>query len=223
MDGRFFLVRHAHPWQPASVVDFGTKRPRVRPYCIRAKKGDDEECAESHSGEKYTTLEAGHRALSSRPGCNGINIMLFNRLMADEENYPEIIAAIVERLLHDDREGATLMMAGIASPKREPGSRRRSPSRALKIQVWRRDHWTCLYCASRVQARWCRPWLLLRPSMRTLGGEVAEGRWGRSPVRWQVVGTVRSRWRCCIRVLYGYARPTPREGSIRQRAWDRWR
>jgi hypothetical protein len=40
------------------------------------------------------------------------------------------------------------------------------------------------------------------PSMRTLGGEVAGGRWGRPPVRRELVGGVHGRLRCCTPVLY---------------------
>jgi hypothetical protein len=42
--------------------------------------------------------------------------------------------------------------------------------------------------------------------MRTLGGEVVRGRWGRSRDRWQSEGAARSLWRCCVRVLYGPCR-----------------
>jgi hypothetical protein len=44
------------------------------------------------------------------------------------------------------------------------------------------------------------------PSMRTLGGEVVGGRWGRSPVRQELVGGVHGRLRCCTPVLYGAQR-----------------
>jgi len=44
------------------------------------------------------------------------------------------------------------------------------------------------------------------PSMRTLGGEVVGGRWGRSPVRRELVGGVHRRLRCCTPVLYGARR-----------------
>ena len=40
-------------------------------------------------------------------------------------------------------------------------------------------------------------------SMRTLGGEVVGGHWGRSPVRWQLAEGVHGRLRCCICLLYG--------------------
>lgn len=46
----------------------------------------------------------------------------------------------------------------------------------------------------------------LRPSMRTLGGEVVAGRWGKSPVRRELVGGVHGRLRCCTPVLYGARR-----------------
>ncbi len=38
----------------------------------------------------------------------------------------------------------------------------------------------------------------LRPSMRTLGGKVVGGRWGRSPVWWRLVGGVQGRLRCVL-------------------------
>src|SRR5215475_11187403 len=40
----------------------------------------------------------------------------------------------------------------------------------------RSDH---LFVSGRVQARWCRPWMSPRHSMRTLGAEVARGALGR--------------------------------------------
>jgi hypothetical protein len=42
----------------------------------------------------------------------------------------------------------------------------------------------------------------LTPSMRTLGAEVARGRWGRSLPGCQSVGGVRGRQRCCTCLLY---------------------
>src|SRR5260370_19431696 len=41
----------------------------------------------------------------------------------------------------------------------------------------------------------------LRPSMRTLGGKVVGGRWGRSPVWWRLVGGVQGRLRCVLLCL----------------------
>lgn len=45
---------------------------------------------------------------------------------------------------------------------------------------------------------------LMNPSMRTLGGKVACGRWGRSIGRYQLAGGAYGRRRWCTCVLYGF-------------------
>jgi hypothetical protein len=45
-------------------------------------------------------------------------VMVFNRLMSEQDNYPEAIAAIVSRLVSGDRAGAERDMAGIAYTRR---------------------------------------------------------------------------------------------------------
>lgn len=75
-------------------------------------------------------------------------VMLFNRLMLQQEDYPQVIAEIVARLVSGDRTGADRRMADIAYAKRAIG-RRPSISRLLMIRVFRRDCWTCRYCGRR--------------------------------------------------------------------------
>jgi 5-methylcytosine-specific restriction endonuclease McrA len=71
--------------------------------------------------------------------------LLFNRLMPEQDNYPQIIAQIVAQLVSDHRKGADRSMADIAYARRMV-KRRPSIPRPLMIRVYRRDHWTCRYC-----------------------------------------------------------------------------
>lgn len=70
----------------------------------------------------------------------------FNRLMTD--NYAQIIADVVARLVASDRAGAKHRMMGIAY---ETVSVRKRPSipRTLAVSVYRRDCWICRYCGQR--------------------------------------------------------------------------
>lgn len=73
---------------------------------------------------------------------------VFNRCMQDRVNYPEVIAAVVARLVSGDRAGAECSMAEIAYARRTITKRPAIPP-PLKIRVFRRDCWTCRYCGRR--------------------------------------------------------------------------
>ena len=73
---------------------------------------------------------------------------MFNRLIPDRDDYPEVIAAIVERLVNGDRVGAERSMAEIAYARRTVDRRPAIPP-SLKVRVFRRDCWTCRYCGRR--------------------------------------------------------------------------
>lgn len=75
-------------------------------------------------------------------------VLLFNRLMPDRDDYPEVIAVIVTQLVSGDREGAERLVAEIAYPRRTI-SRRPAIPRPLMVSVFRRDCWTCRYCGRR--------------------------------------------------------------------------
>jgi HNH endonuclease len=75
-------------------------------------------------------------------------VVLFNRLMPDRDDYPEVIAAIVGQLVSGDRGSAERGMAAIAYARRTM-SRRPAIPRPLMIRVFRRDCWTCRYCGRR--------------------------------------------------------------------------
>lgn len=77
-----------------------------------------------------------------------VRIEVFNRLMPDRDDYPEVIAAIVAQLVSGDRPGAERGMAEIAYARRTV-SRRPAIPPPLKIQVFCRDRWTCRYCGRR--------------------------------------------------------------------------
>jgi HNH endonuclease len=75
-------------------------------------------------------------------------MLLFNRLMPEQENYPQVIAEIVGQLVSGNRVGADRIMAGIAYRK-QAIRKRPSISRPLMVRVFRRDCWTCRYCGGR--------------------------------------------------------------------------
>ncbi len=76
----------------------------------------------------------------------GVRIEVFNRLMPDRDDYPEVIAAIVAQLVSADRAGAERSMAKIAYARRSI-SRRPAIPPPLKIRMFRRDCWICRYAA----------------------------------------------------------------------------
>ena len=68
--------------------------------------------------------------------------------MPDRDDYPEVIAAIVARLVSGDRTGAERGMEDIAYARRTVSKRPAIPP-PLKVRVFRRDCWTCRYCGRR--------------------------------------------------------------------------
>lgn len=72
-------------------------------------------------------------------------IFLFNRLMPDKDDYPEVIAAVVARLVSGDRAGAEHSMADLLYARRTISKRPAIP-RPLMVHVFRRDCWGCRYC-----------------------------------------------------------------------------
>jgi len=85
--------------------------------------------------------------------------LLFNRLMPNRNDYLEILPEIVAQLLSGDCAGAQRDMANIAYTRREV-SKRPAIKPSLKIQVFRRDCWTCRYCGQQT---------ILYPVMPLLG------------------------------------------------------
>lgn len=61
------------------------------------------------------------------------------------DNYAQVLADVVARLVIDDRAGAERHMTQIAYA-RAPVSKRPPMPRPLLVMVYRRDGWTCRYC-----------------------------------------------------------------------------
>src|SRR5690348_7456632 len=80
----------------------------------------------SHTRRQQPTIIPAKRhirppaALSSDPAdlIHTQAVLLFNRLMPDRDDYPEVIAVIVTQLVSGDRGGAERLVAEIAYPRR---------------------------------------------------------------------------------------------------------